>query len=445
MEGLLVMSAKERERLKIFLRVKRGELQQKEAAALCRLDYRYLRRLYQRYCKQGDRGLVHQGRGRPSNRARSTEFKAAVLARYQERYPDFGPTLAAEKLTLDGLVVDHETLRHWLMKAGLWQRRRKRKRHRSWRERRAHFGELVQLDGSHHQWFEKRAGKCCLMNMVDDAQGTTLSWLAEEETIFAAMQLLWLWIERYGIPQSLYTDKKNVYVIDEKTRQMAADSGLEVLTQFGRACKQLGIEIITAHSPQAKGRVERNHGTYQDRLVKELRLAEISTIEAGNQFLQSSYCEEINTKFAVAPRARADYHRSAKGYDLASIFCIEEERCLTTDWTVRFANQHYQLQPLHKAAIGKGTVLVRRYLNGELHFCYRERDLPYTLLPERPKPKTVNKKKNKRRSGPSNIKPYVPPANHAWRNFQFGKGTALGSLSPRLPADQNSGSEGFSK
>jgi len=422
MEGLLVMSAKERERLKLFLRVQRGELQQKEAAALCRLDYRYLRRLYQRYCKQGDRGLVHQGRGRPSNRARSAEFKGAVLARYQERYPDFGPTLAAEKLTLDGLEVDHETLRGWLMKAGLWQRRRKRKRHRSWRERRAHFGELVQLDGSHHRWFEKRAGKCCLMNMVDDAQGTTLSWLAEEETIFAAMKLLWLWIERYGIPQSLYTDKKNVYVIDEKTRQIAAESGLEVLTQFGRACKQLGIEIITAHSPQAKGRVERNHGTYQDRLVKELRLAEISTIEAGNQFLHSSYCDHINQKFAVAPRARADYHRPAHGYDLASIFCIEAERSVTTDWTVRFANQYYQLQPVHKAAVGKGTVLVRRYLNGELHFYYRDRDLLYTLLPERPKPKTVVKKKNKKRGGASTIKPYVPPAAHAWRSFQFGKG-----------------------
>jgi len=317
--------------------------------------------------------------------------------------------------------VDHETLRGWLIKAGLWQRRRKRKRHRSWRERRAHFGELVQLDGSHHQWFEKRGGKCCLMNMVDDAQGTTLSWLAEEETIFAAMQLLWLWIEAYGIPQSLYTDKKNVYVIDEKTRQIAAESGLEVLTQFGRACKQLGIEIITAHSPQAKGRVERNHGTYQDRLVKELRLAEISTIEAGNQFLQASYCDQINQKFAVTPRAQADYHRAAKGYDLASIFCIEEERSVTTDWTVRFANQYYQLQPLQRAALGKGTVLVRRYLNGELHFCYRDRDLPYTLLPERPKPKTVVNKKNKR-SSVSISEPYVPPANHVWRSFQFGKG-----------------------
>jgi hypothetical protein len=181
MEGLLVMSAKERERLKIFLRMKDGELQQQEAATLCR------------------------GRGRPSNRAYTTEFKAAVPARCQERYSDFGPTLVAEKLALEGLAVDHETLRGWLMKAGLWQRRRQRKRHRSWRERRAHFGALVQMDGSHHQWFEKRAVKCCLMNMVDDAQGTTLSLLAQEETIFAAMSLLWQWIERYGIPpKSLY-------------------------------------------------------------------------------------------------------------------------------------------------------------------------------------------------------------------------------------------------
>lgn len=414
------MSAKERERLKIFLRVKRGELQQKEAAALCQLEYRYLRRLYQRYCQQGDRGLVHQSRGRPSNRARSAEFKAAILARYQERYPDFGPTLAAEKLALDGWVVDHETLRGWLIKAGLWQRRRKRKRHRSWRERRAHFGELVQLDGSHHRWFEARAGKCCLMNMVDDARGTTLSLLAEEETIFAAMSLLWQWIDRYGIPQSLYTDKKNVYVVDEKTRQIAADSGLEVLTQFGRACRQLGIEIITAHSPAAKGRVERNHSTYQDRLVKELRLAGISTIEAANEFLQGGYCDQLNEKFAVAPRSAADYHRSARGYDLASIFCIEEERAVTADLIVRFANQYYQLQPLHKAAIGKGAVRVQRYLNGELHFRYGERELQYTLLPERPQPAV--KQKLRKRAVDLREK-YVPPTGHVWRSFQFGKGS----------------------
>ena len=417
------MSARERERLKIFARVKGGELQQKEAAALCQLEYRYLRRLYQRYCQQGDRGLIHQGRGRPSNRAKTAEFKAAVLARYQERYPDFGPTLAVEKLALDGYAVDHETLRGWLIKAGLWQKRRKRARHRSWRERRAHFGELVQMDGSHHKWFEERAPKCCLMNMVDDAQGTTQSLLDEEETIFAAMGLLWRWIDLYGIPQSLYTDKKNVYVVDEKTRERAADSGEEVFTQFGRACHQLGIKIITAHSPEAKGRVERNHGTYQDRLVKELRLAEISTITAGNEFLQRGYCAQLNQKFEVAPRSQVDYHRSAKGYDLASIFCVEEERSLSADWIVRFANQFYQLQPTRKSQVAKGKVRVRHYLNGELHFCYAQRDLAYTLLPERPKPKPVVKVKSKNRGGAAGTsESYVPPANHAWRNFNFGKG-----------------------
>ena len=418
------MSGQERERLKIFARVKRGELQQKEAAVLCQLEYRYLRRLYKRYCEQGDRGLVHQGRGRPSNRAKPNELKAAVLARYQERYGDFGPTLAAEKLALDGYLVDHETLRNWLIKAGLWQKRRQRARHRSWRERRAHFGELVQMDGSHHKWFEERTSKCCLMNMVDDAQGTTLSWLAEEETIFAAMKLLWQWIELYGIPHSLYTDKKNVYVIDEKTREKAADSGEELFTQFGRACRQLGIKIITAHSPEAKGRVERNHGIYQDRLVKEFRLGEINTIAAGNEFLHDGYCAQLNEKFAVAPRSEVDFHRSAKGYDLASIFCIEEERSVSADWIVRFENQFYQLLPLRKRQVAKGKVRVRRYLNGQLHFCYAEQDVAYTLLPERPKAKTVIKVKSKKpRSSGTNIsEQYVPPTNQAWRSFSFGKG-----------------------
>ena len=430
MEGHLTMSSKERERLKLFERVKRAELSLRDAAALCGLSYRQTRRLYKRYRESGDRGLVHRGRGRPSNRAQPAAFKAAVLARYQERYPDFGPTLAAEKLRLDGHVVDHETLRGWLIKAGLWHKRRKRGKHRSWRERRAHFGELVQLDGSHHQWFEARGPKSCLMNMVDDAQGTTLSLLAEEETSFAAMALLWRWIERYGIPQSLYTDKKNVYVIDEKTRARAADSGEEVWTHFGWACKQLGIEIITAHSPEAKGRVERNHGIYQDRLVKELRLAGINTIAAANEFLAAGFCEQLNRKFAVAPRSAVDYHRSAKGYDLASVFCLEEERALSADWVVRFENQFYQLQPPRKALAAKGRVRVQRYLNGELHFRYGQQELRYTLLPERPQPLSKAKKPRQQRNG---VKPYVPPRNHAWRKFQFGKGAPWLSATTPTP------------
>jgi hypothetical protein len=233
------------------------------------------------------------------------------------------------------------------------------------------------------------------------------------------MELLWCWITRYGIPQSLYTDKKNVYVIDEKTRARAADSGEEVWTHFGWACKQLGIEIITAHSPEAKGRVERNHGIYQDRLVKELRLAGINTIAAANEFLAAGYCEQLNRKFAVAPRSTIDYHRAAKGYDLASIFCLEEERALSADWVVRFENQFYQLQPPRKALAAKGRVRVQRYLNGELHFRYGQQELRYTLLPERPQPPGKAKKIRQRRDG---VKPYVPPRDHPWHRFQFGKG-----------------------
>lgn len=345
-----------------------------------------------------------------------------MLARYQERYPDFGPTLAAEKLALDGYDLDHETLRGWLLQAKLWRRRRKRPRHRSWRERRAHFGELVQMDGSHHKWFEQRAPECCLMNMVDDASGTTHSLFAAQETIFAAMELLWQWIDRYGIPRALYTDRKNVYVVDEKTREKAADSGLEALTQFGRACKQLDIRIIEAYSPQAKGRVERNHGTYQDRLVKELRLQQIDALQPANELLGASFCQQLNQKFAVAPRSAADYHRSAKGYDLAAIFCIQEERTATADWIVRFENEFYQLVPRRKSQVPRGKIIMQRYLNSELHFRYGPEELSYTLLPERPQPKSKAKKR-KSTTGRNIMEQHLMPANRAWRGFQFGKGS----------------------
>lgn len=413
------MSQKERERLKLFERVKHGELRQVEAAEICGLSYRQTRRQYQRYREFGDRGLVHRGRGRPSNRKYPSEFRAAVLARYQERYPDFGPTLAAEKLLLDGYRLDHETLRQWLLKAKLWRKRRKRAKHRSWRERRAHFGELVQMDGSHHQWFEQRGPKSCLMNMVDDATGTTLSLMAAEETSFAAMELLWRWIERYGIPRALYTDRKNVYVLDKETRERAAESGQEALTQFGRVCQQLGIEIIEAYSPEAKGRVERSHGTYQDRLVKELRLAAIDAIAEANQLLPG-FTDGLNEKFAVAPRAAADYHRSAKGYDLAAIFCHEAERTATADWVVRFENQFYQLDPRRKGISPREKIKAQRYLNGELHFRYGRDELRYTVLPQRPRP--AAKPKRKPRVAEPIMNKYIPPPDHAWRSFKFGKG-----------------------
>ena len=270
----------------------------------------------------------------------------------------------------------------------------------------------MQMDGSIHKWFEDRVSEyCCLMNMVDDATGITMSLFDYEETTACAMRLLWKWIERYGIPAALYTDRKNVYVPSEKSNLKAEQSGSEVVTQFGRACQKLGIRIITAHSAQAKGRVERSNGTYQDRLVKEMRLEGISDINSANELLYGGFLDQLNEKFCVEPREKADFHRSALGYDLESIFCIEQQRAITRDWIVRFENKYYQLKRQSKYGPASGKVLVRKYLNSELHFNYRGQDMDYDQLPERPVAKQrqlVGTNKRKRKSTPS--------LDHPWRS-----------------------------
>lgn len=410
MEGHFLMSHKERESLKVFTRVKAKSLNLTQAAELLHISYRQCLRRYKRFLK-GDKGLIHRSRGKTSNRAIPSKTKKTIIALYKKRYPDFGPTLASEKLAKDGFSIDHETLRRLLIKEGLWQKRRSRSPHRSWRQRRAHFGELVQMDGSHHHWFEDRAPACCLMNMVDDATGVTLSLLDEQETISSAMSLLWKWILRYGIPSSLYTDRKNIYVASDKDKAKAKLEGREPMTQFGRACKQLGIRVIEAHSPQAKGRVERSNGVYQDRLAKELRLERISDMEAANEFLHGGFIDELNSKFSVEARERADYHRSSQGYDLADIFSIQEQRSVSRDWIVRFENNYYELERQSRYRPASGRVDVKRYLNGELHIYYRGSEVSYRQLSERPAKKgketTAYKEGSKEK--------YLPAANHPWR------------------------------
>ena len=405
------MSKKERDWLRVLERVKKKEITLRQAAQIMVGSYRQCLRKYKRYTQEGAKGLVHRGRGRASNRAKEAEAKKGIIDRYQEQYGDFGPTLAAEKLAKEGQEVDHETLRRWLIKEKLWKKKRRRSPHRSWRERRAYFGELVQMDGSPHKWFEERGESCCLMNMVDDATGKTLGLLDEQETTAGAMTLLWRWIDKYGIPAALYTDRKNVYVPDEKTAAKAELSGEEALTQFGRACKSLGIRIIQAHSPQAKGRVERSNGTYQDRLVKELRLEQISDIGSANKLLRESFVDNLNRKFAVAPREKADFHRSAKGRDLGAVFCKEEERALTDDWIVRYGNSYYQMTRQSKQPPTVKKVLVRSYLNGELHFNYRGKDLEHRELPQRPVPAEAHAPVII--SKPRHIP--MPAADHPWR------------------------------
>ncbi len=262
------LSRKELSRVEVMGRVKARSLRLREAAELLELSYRQAKRIWARYGTGGAKALQHGNCGRVSNRAYPAKFRGAVLKQVKARYEDFGPTLASEHLgSDDGLEVHAETLRRWLKEAGLWQRQRRRKPYRQRREAKAHFGELVQLDGSFHEWLEERGPRGCLMHMVDDATTKALGWFSAEETIWAAAGVLRRWIERYGVPQALYTDWKNVYVRPPNAGERMR--GEPAVTQFGRMCAKLGIGIIAASSPQAKGRVERAHGTHQDRLVKK--------------------------------------------------------------------------------------------------------------------------------------------------------------------------------
>lgn len=396
-------------RAEVLQRVISRQLPLKDAALILHISYRQASRLLARFEDKGLEGLVHGLSGKPSNHACDPQFKQSILDIYRKLYPDFGPTFAAEKLAESGLEIDHETLRLWLLEEKLWSPHRKSSLHRSWRERRAHFGELIQIDGSPHAWFEDRAPRCCLMNCVDDATGVTLALMSQEETIEAAMTVVWKWIESFGIPAAFYSDRKNVYFPPDKKALGAYLADEERLTHFGRACQKLGIAMIKAHSPQAKGRVERNNQTHQDRLVKELRLAGISDIPSANEFLYGGYLEKHNDKFAVEPREEQDYHRSKDGVDLSAIFCLEEERSITKDWIVRYENDYYQLKKLSGYGPAEGKVLVRKYLNEEVHFNYRGEEIAYHKLAQKPVrvEKRVPPKEMKKR--------YSPSPDHPWR------------------------------
>lgn len=376
--GRTGLSGKELGRVEVMGRVKAHSLRLVEAAELLGLSYRQTKRIWARYRAGGAKALQHGNCGRVSNRAYPAKFRARVLQRVEARYQDFGATLAAEHLASDdGLAVGAETLRRWLKEAGLWRRRRRRKRYRQRREAKAHFGELVQMDGSFHEWLEERGPRGCLMHMVDDATGTALARFWEEETIWAAVGVLRRWIECYGVPQALYTDWKNVYVRPPNAAERA--SGEPAVTQFGRMCAELGIRIIAASSPQAKGRVERGHGTHQDRLVKKLRLRGIISYDRANAYLEEPYLAEHNRRYAHAAAEPADYHRRRPtARQLDQVFWLEEERVVSADWVVCYKNRRLQLerQTQHWAP-ARSRVRVRENEAGEIAIHYRGRRLGF--------------------------------------------------------------------
>lgn len=411
------MSDRDLVRLSVIRRVIGGELTTAEAGELLSLSSRQVKRLTRRFRDQGVKGLIHASYGRVSNRARPEKERCRVIELIRERYSGqaevgpgqrFGPTLLSEHLAEDeGVEIPISTLTDWMRADGLWSRRRKRRPHRRRRDRKAHFGELVQVDGSFHDWLEGRGPRGCMMTMTDDATGTMLARLGAEETFWSVVNLLRAWIAKYGVPRALYTDWKHVY------RSPIPGQSIEA-TQFGRICSRLGIELIGASSPQAKGRVERSHGTNQDRLVKKLRLRNISTHEAVNAYLEGIYLPAHNTRFARRPASSTDYHLPLlKSLDTDDTWCHEEKRRVSLDGVVSYRSQLMSLT-LRRDIPPKAQVLVRSTESGDLRVIYRnlagrEYDLPWSeyTAPERFSMPVTGR-------APS-TKPHRPGPNHPWR------------------------------
>jgi transposase len=407
------MSEEETRRAGVLRRVKEGELRQTEAAEMLGLSYRQLKRVYRRYRRKGAVALVHGNAGKPSNRATPAKQRKRILGLVRKHYGGgpgarFGPTLAAEHLLQDhGIVIDAETLRRWMLAEGLWTRERKRKAYRQRRLRRGHFGELVQMDGSFEDWLEERGTRGCLIHMVDDATSTSLATFADEETTWGVADTLRAWVSRYGVPRALYVDWKSVYHQAPTERQKR--EGEVPLSQFGRMCQKLGIELIGANSPQAKGRVERGHGTHQDRLIKKMRLKGIGNYEDANQFL-IAYLKQHNAKYAVTAREAADYHEPvARGTDLEQIFCLEEERTVSPDWVVQYGPRWLQLEREQRTPVKpKDKVAVRQHRDGSISIWLGRTKLRWKELPERPrKPDPLPKRRRVR------VRP--PSPDHPWR------------------------------
>jgi len=416
------MSRKERARLTVLVGVTKKELTLVQAAELMVVGYRQSKRIWKRFQAEGDAGLVHRLRGKASARRKPPELRAQALARYaEERYADFGPTLMAEHLAKGKLVVDHETLRRWRMAEGKHTVRRRKQKHRQWRARKPSFGAMLQLDGSHHDWFEGRGPRCVLMVMVDDATNQMRARFFPEETTRASYDVLEGWVRKHGLPASLYVDRDSIYRCEGVASLAEQLAGKLPQTQFGRVLAALGVELILANSPQAKGRVERMNGVLQDRLVKELRLAGIHDIARANRFLDGKYLRAFNRQFAREAASPVDVHRAVPRH-LNEVLSWEEERVVQGDWTVACEGKRYQLDRQHEAlSLVRRKVIVRTLRHGRVRLVYRGKPLKWRELPAGAarvgQPQKVKPLRNRKTKPPR-----APARNHPWRRDGVGAG-----------------------
>ncbi len=407
-EDRVMMSGKELQRVHVIRQVLEKQVTQRDAAVCLGLSDRQIRRLSKRMKQEGDQGLVHRGSGKPSNRRIPEKRKAKALQLYEQQYGDFGPTLAAEKLAeRDGILLSDETLRLWLRARGIDHFTRRKRPHRMWRARKAHVGELIQLDGSHHDWVEGRGPACVLRAYIDDASSRVFAWFYDYEGTIQAMDSFQRYVRRYGLPLAVYTDKPTTYRSPAEPTVEDQLAGTKPQSQFGRALSEVGVDMIVAHSPQAKGRVERLFKTLQDRLIKELRLAGIATVEDANRFVEG-YLQLYNRRFTVPPAQAADLHRPAPtSQELGRSLCRKTTRCLRKDFTIAHAGQLYQIHDTIRAT----QVQVEEPLDGTLRITYQGRALGFQAIAARC-PKSAAEVTTRPRS-PRLV---TPKSNHPWRN-----------------------------
>ena len=370
------MSQRERDVLKVMSLVMTKDRTQVEAARLLECSTRQVRRIRRRLEREGDRGVVHRLRGQPSNRRIDPELRRQAIEVYRENYGGFGPTMACEKLAGHGIRLSDETLRKWLIEEGVWKGRRRRGQHRMRRERRACFGELVQADGSIHDWLEGRGPTFTLLVMIDDATSRATARFYPAETTEGYLDLLGRYLRQHGRMVAIYADRHSIF-------QNTAEEGQNPPpTQVGRALAELDIQLIPAHSPQAKGRVERFNGTAQDRLVKELRLAGASTMEEANAVLDKTFLPWFNRRCTVKPQSPNDAHRRLHpSMSLAAILSVQEQRTVAGDYTIRYNNEVYQLLPPVYPGLRGGKVIVEERLDGTRHIRFKKTYLKYKPAP----------------------------------------------------------------
>ncbi len=432
-----MLNGKERDRLKVLHEVKGGLLTQSVAAVQLGISDREVRRLLVRIAEEGDGGVIPRLRGKASNQRLPESLRARALKLVKAKYSDFGPTLACEYLAkFDAVQVSKETLRQWLIAAGL--RRGKRRQSQEvhvWRPRRGCRGELVQWDTSVHDWLEGRGPRLHLVAMIDDATSRAYARFVEQDSTEENLRVLWEYLEGWGRPVEFYTDKHSMFTVNRPRQEAEDEAWPEALTQIGRALRELGIGWIAAHSPQAKGRIERFFGTAQDRLVKGLRLAGADSLPRAQVYLEQEYLPHWNQNFTVAPASPSDVHRPLRAeHELASILSLVEERIVTSDYTIRYGGKIYQIgRGDIRPGLRGGRVRVERRLDGSLAVKFRQYTLGVTECPARPQIPPPTK--------PLGVPKLRPKVAHNWmKNFHLHKSPSLDVI---LSSATRSGSPKF--